>query len=217
MGTDRGSVVHDPMEWRKRRTFTNLAARVVEASKAESVASKIKSSSSSSSSARRLLAQYLRVLAKLASDIPLKNDERLLRENIHRDHPLHPRRTLDQYYFPTLEDTTSRDRGQVVYRATKRTSNVYDDRGDPRLVMVDQLWLWILDDSMIKRPFFEHFSANKHLLDTVISSFPTRWGQAEHDTHKALRLRFEDDATIRSVYHLGANISQDQFTFWTDS
>jgi hypothetical protein len=59
--------------------------------------------------------------------------------------PLHIRRTLDQSYFLTLDDTSERDRDQVVYRETK------SEQGDParpvsRVVMVDQLWLWILDE-----------------------------------------------------------------------
>ncbi len=72
-------------------------------------------------------------------------DERLLRHSLQdmSDSPLHIRRTLDQSYFLTLEDTTIRDRDQVVYReTTSRTQLDYV----ARVVMVDQLWLWILDE-----------------------------------------------------------------------
>lgn len=55
---------------------------------------------------------------------------------------LHIRRTLDQSYFMNLKDTSQRDRDQVVYRATKWQGNL------ARVVMVDQLWLWILDERM---------------------------------------------------------------------
>ncbi len=59
---------------------------------------------------------------------------------------MHIRRTLDQSYFLTLEDTTIRDEDQVVYRETRsgRTRRTKDDV--TRIVMVDQLWLWILDE-----------------------------------------------------------------------
>lgn len=53
---------------------------------------------------------------------------------------LHIRRTLDQSYFMNLKDTSQRDKDQVVYRATKWQGNL------ARVVMVDQLWLWILDE-----------------------------------------------------------------------
>jgi len=33
---------------------------------------------------------------------------------------LHVSRTLDQYYYETLDDTSARDRDQVVYRYTER-------------------------------------------------------------------------------------------------
>jgi hypothetical protein len=73
-------------------------------------------------------------------------DERLLRKHLGSERPVHIRRTLDQSYYWTLKDTQRRDRDQVVYRATNRPDQV---PRTPRIVMVDQLWLWILDGSMI--------------------------------------------------------------------
>jgi len=72
-------------------------------------------------------------------------DERLLRDNLHSNPPLHIRRTLDQSYFLTLDDTAARDKDQVVYRETREGRSFYSM--NTRVVMVDQLWLWILDDS----------------------------------------------------------------------
>ncbi|KAF7942434.1 hypothetical protein EAE99_000484 [Botrytis elliptica] len=65
------------------------------------------------------------------------------------------RRTLDQYFYTHLEISenvshSTRDNDQIVYRFTKNSS-------DPKMFMVDQLWLWIIND------------------DTVISCFPQRW------------------------------------------
>lgn len=87
------------------------------------------------------LGAYLMSIAKIADAMDYEADERLLRDHLHENPPLHIRRTLDQSYFWTLEDTTSRDRDQVVYRGTKggRFWNA-------RVVMVDQLWMWILDE-----------------------------------------------------------------------
>lgn len=50
-------------------------------------------------------------LAQVADEMDYEAEERLLRENVNRDPPLHIRRTLDQCYFLTLEDTSIRDKG----------------------------------------------------------------------------------------------------------
>lgn len=50
---------------------------------------------------------------------------------------LHPRRTLDQFLYHGI-DTTQRDNDQVVWRYCKK------HRFEPKVFMVDQLWLWIL-------------------------------------------------------------------------
>ncbi len=84
-------------------------------------------------------------LAKVADEMDYEADERLLRDHVKADPPLHIRRTLDQYYFATLDDTSQRDKDQVVYRGTKAGRSLHSH--DTRVVMVDQLWLWILDDS----------------------------------------------------------------------
>ncbi|KAI9150693.1 hypothetical protein HJFPF1_10469 [Paramyrothecium foliicola] len=92
------------------------------------------------------LLKYLINAAKVFNAIDHEADEELIRANLHKNPPIHVRRTLDQYYFLTLDDTSTRDRDQVVYRET--------GAGRPgagrssRVVMVDQLWLWILDDTL---------------------------------------------------------------------
>ncbi|KAK6839337.1 hypothetical protein PG987_005203 [Apiospora arundinis] len=134
---------------------------------------------------RRLLARYLFAVAQVAEQMDYEADERLLRDYVTADPPLHIRRTLDQYCFVNLDDTSKRDKDQVVYRGTldKR-----DSRTQSRVVMVDQLWLWVLDNN------------------TVISSFPRRWGRNKPDpsgVHKSLRERFEArPEDIKSAEHL---------------
>ncbi|KAI1743826.1 hypothetical protein F4680DRAFT_407618 [Xylaria scruposa] len=127
---------------------------------------------------RHYIGNYLMAIAKVAEEMDYEDDEHLLRESISAKAPLHARRTLDQYYFPNLEDTSIRDRDQVVYRGTKY--------GSPRVVMVDQLWLWIVNDN------------------TIITSFPRRWGRNKPDpsgVHKSLRVRLEHEE-ISSIHHL---------------
>ncbi|KAK2798189.1 hypothetical protein FQN51_007875 [Onygenales sp. PD_10] len=65
--------------------------------------------------------------------------------------PLQLRRTLDQYFYAHLSSTAERDSGQVVYRYTEKHFS------EPKIIMVDQLWLWVLNE------------------DTIISCFPQRW------------------------------------------
>lgn len=98
----------------------------------------------SSWNARTALGQYLWHVAKLFEIIDEAADEIHIKEHLHSSPPLHMRRTIDQYYYPTVEDTTHRDQDQVVCRGTRSRN---DPDATARVVMVDQLWLWILDDS----------------------------------------------------------------------
>ncbi|XDG07628.1 hypothetical protein ABKA04_007243 [Annulohypoxylon sp. FPYF3050] len=69
---------------------------------------------------------------------------------------LHPRRTLDQFFYHGI-DTSARDTDQVVYRYCKRHNK------EPKVFMVDQLWLWIIGK------------------DLVFTCFPQRWDQPKQD------------------------------------
>ena len=77
------------------------------------------------------------------------------------DGPLHCRRTLDQFYYHMVKSTDRRDMDQVMFKSAKvftgapfsdtqsvatRTS---PDLEDLPIVMVDQIWLWIIDDGII--------------------------------------------------------------------
>src|SRR6266566_4590502 len=52
------------------------------------------------------------------------------------------RRTLEQFYYWTVVDTTAQDQNQVVCHGTRSSD---DPEATGRVVMVDQLWMWILD------------------------------------------------------------------------
>jgi hypothetical protein len=72
-------------------------------------------------------------------------------------HPLHIRRTLDQYYYHTLKNTDVRDKDQTGSRYHRH----FELKNKNIITMVDQLWLWML-------PGFGNSPA------TVITSFPQR-------------------------------------------
>ncbi|KAF2003204.1 hypothetical protein P154DRAFT_99544 [Amniculicola lignicola CBS 123094] len=76
-------------------------------------------------------------------------------------HPLHVRRTLDRSYYYALEEAEirKRDVDQVLYRYTYGELELYD----PMMIMVDQLWLWVIDEQ------------------TAVSAFPRRWGLESKD------------------------------------
>lgn len=117
---------------------------------------------------RRLLGRVLLSAAALLEAMEFRTEEKLIRTYLHSRPPLHPRRTLDQSYYGGLKNTGTRDRDQVVYRATTPQGHDCDDYWDKdapgggkctqchedirkvsRLIMVDQLWLWILDESAL--------------------------------------------------------------------
>lgn len=77
---------------------------------------------------------------------PRQNHRRLLTEyvgsrNAGEAPRLQPRRTLDQYFYTHPGSIRQRDKDQVVLRYTSRTPDT-----EPKLFMVDQLWVWIISN-----------------------------------------------------------------------
>ncbi|PNP51118.1 hypothetical protein THARTR1_08180 [Trichoderma harzianum] len=75
--------------------------------------------------------------------------------------------------------------------ATQKKKKMTKLVGVTRVVMVDQLWMWILGE------------------DTIITSFPRRWGRNKPDSsgvHKSLRQILGKRKRIRSIYHLATLI-----------
>lgn len=163
----------------------------------------------------RPLGQYMLDAARLFEGMSNYRDKKQLENYIGGDTPLHPRRTLDQAYHWTLNTTKKRDRDQVVYRATTTPLDEYHsfdpktgtwpDHEDfkiegvciecrsrikkvSRVIMVDQLWMWVLD------------------AKTIITCFPKRYGVNKQDSsgvHKSIRRRLEATPQVRTVFDLG--------------
>lgn len=72
---------------------------------------------------------------------PTVKDEFLIRGYLNSSTDLHLRRTLDQFKHHSI-NTEKRDRDQVVFRFCKRAKK------ELKIFMVDQMWIWILGDSM---------------------------------------------------------------------
>jgi Mg2+ and Co2+ transporter CorA len=135
----------------------------------------------------------------------------LWNENPHKPGELHVRRTLDQSHYFMLRDTSDRDWDQVVLREARRLKRVArrprprwrrrrvaasmssdtetdDDEKDESerwpLVVVDQLWLWVIGD-------------------TVVTSFPQKFRQPDWqlncDVAEQLRQHLKKDKTRAPV------------------
>lgn len=207
---------------------------------------------------RSPLGQFLLDAARLYEAIYLYRDQRISEEYMSGEKTLHPRRTLDQYYYGTLNTTKTRDRDQVVYRGTTRDTErahkfrdvqprkglvskiasclqehrgkkcskdapadtyrwtghttIEDEHGCShcksdvqkvsKVIMVDQLWMWVLDEK------------------TIITSFPKRYGFNKKDpsgVHKCIRDRLRDMAAddMKSVYNLALVVLDEcSYTFF---
>jgi hypothetical protein len=115
--------------------------------------------------------------------------------------PLHIRRTLDQSHYFMLTNTSYRDRHQVVLKEARKQSLTLTAKGDKNrkpsseeavnagepaqddseiypMVMVDQLWLWVIGN-------------------TVLTCFPQSWTQKNQ--------KRESDVLDRLLHHLRTN------------
>ncbi|KAI9768065.1 MAG: hypothetical protein M1840_005099 [Geoglossum simile] len=73
--------------------------------------------------------------------------EHQLLEEYWRDHrPIHARRSLDGFYYPNIRDLEARDRDQVLYKHTRDPSS---GLAISKMLMVDQLWMWVISDHTI--------------------------------------------------------------------
>jgi hypothetical protein len=73
--------------------------------------------------------------------------------------------------------TDQRDQDQVVYRwAKERNQKAKDAKKyhscirDPKIIVMDQLWLWIIDGGLYFRPMNSFLTDDD--IDTVVSCFP---------------------------------------------
>ena len=109
-----------------------------------------------------ILFHILMHAAQLYEMVTFYEDQHLVKGYLLGNPPLHPRRTLHQYFnaYSFLKSTDILDKGQVVCKATAplkqaprhHCSRTYrcqtcmrDIRPVPKILMIDQLWLFILN------------------------------------------------------------------------
>ncbi|KAB8272551.1 hypothetical protein BDV30DRAFT_211893 [Aspergillus minisclerotigenes] len=92
-------------------------------------------------------------------------ETRLIWKFLGAEPPIHIRRTLDQYGYPNLRSTIARDDDQMLWKRTRKVVDLSHELGssiplqdspdssktfvDGKVLMVDQLWLWIVDEKTV--------------------------------------------------------------------
>lgn len=122
--------------------------------------------------------EYRRNLVRTAlDDRSLCGTEKLYWAYLDEEHPLHGRRTLDQFYYHTLADTEKRDQDQTSLRYfNERRQTLHSKESEdlkPTITMVDQLWMWVLPKCG-KSP------------RTIITAFPQRSNRMTTKTSKIM-------------------------------
>ncbi|KAK4170530.1 magnesium transport protein cora [Cladorrhinum sp. PSN259] len=162
------------------------------------------------STRRGVVGRILFCAARIAKLMVSYEDDQLVGKYLFANPPLHPRRTLHQAfnrYSSFLRETDKLDEDQIVYKATAGQRDptqkcskwcqcsdcTTGQAAIPRLLMVDQLWLFVLDEN------------------TIITSFPQRWGS--HFTsdpsgvYSRIRKQLDSERDdIGSAYDLALNI-----------
>jgi hypothetical protein len=97
--------------------------------------------------------------SKHVPEIYTKRSEVLLHKHLLRadplePSPLHDRRTLDQSYFYNLRNVAHRDCDQVIGQNTLRKEENNPDQSR-KMMMVDQLWMWVVDNNTLITSFPE--------------------------------------------------------------
>ncbi|KAK0657865.1 ankyrin repeat-containing domain protein [Cercophora newfieldiana] len=121
-------------------------------------------------------AEHQKLLSMALARTDLCGTEKLYWRYLDEGHPLHPRRTLDQFYYHTLLDTDNRDEDQTCIRYFMNRETDFTSRNPKMkrvLTMVDQLWMWVLPACGNKPP-------------TVVTAFPQRSNRMGSNTSKSM-------------------------------
>ncbi|XHG03938.1 hypothetical protein AWENTII_007222 [Aspergillus wentii] len=81
---------------------------------------------------------------------------------------MHEPMSLDQYFYATIQDTRDRDHSQVISRYIRRQDKMGDDQ---QILVVDQLWIWIIDETTIITTTTKPLDQSEDiLLRSIVSS-----------------------------------------------
>ncbi|KAI1113766.1 hypothetical protein F5Y14DRAFT_441692 [Nemania sp. NC0429] len=100
---------------------------------------------------------------------------------------LHEPMTLDQYYYPTILDTDKRDNDQVISKFLGQKVGP-----EKKILMVNNLWIWAVDESMVVAADCEDPAQESSLLQKILNNV----------LYGGSRSRFERATTVESVMEL---------------
>jgi hypothetical protein len=123
-------------------------------------------------------------------------DQNAIWAYLRHDIPLHMRRTLDQYYYDALDSDSSQRKGvlprnldQVTQRFMKSQEQFKND--DTILLMVDQLWMVLLEDGALHKSVETQLTPVRY-FDNRLSSSVGRAGGASAEPSQGRRHRRHD-------------------------
>jgi hypothetical protein len=140
------------------------------------------------STRRGVIGRILFGAARIAKLMTSYEDDQLIGDYLYANPPLHPRRTLHQSfneYANFLRDTKKLDQDQIVYRATAKVRDTTrqgcskwcqcpdctaERSTMSRLLMVDQLWVFVLDESEYPRDRHPSYVPIQELTFQTLSS-----------------------------------------------
>lgn len=127
-------------------------------------------------------------------------NEILLHEQLFLPRPMHDRRTLDQSYFYNLRKVAYRDDDQVIGQHTLRYESEQRDK-ERKMMMVDQLWMWVIDGDTVVTSFPETSTGHRNeadVLQKILSDLKPSLGQSIKSLNGLIALIID---TCSGVFH----------------
>jgi CorA-like Mg2+ transporter protein len=133
-------------------------------------------------------------------DARLYKNEILLHQQLFLQRPIHDRRTLDQSYFYNLRKVAYRDDDQVIGQHTLHYEGEQQDN-QRKMMMVDQLWMWIIDGNTIVTSFPETGIGKRNeadVLQKILSDLKPSLGQSTKSLNGLVALIID---TCTGIFH----------------
>ncbi|KAI9370895.1 hypothetical protein BJX61DRAFT_548671 [Aspergillus egyptiacus] len=143
-------------------------------------------------------------------------ESKLIWKFLGNEPPIHIRRTLDQFGYPNLRSTVARDDDQMLWKRTRKRVNLTDELGtsipmqhndahatftDGKVLMVDQLWLWVIDQKTVVT-FFPKQEATT--VEAKFSEQTNLYNSIYNELNGDLARRFETAGDLAALIVLHA-------------
>ncbi|KAF7883762.1 hypothetical protein EAF00_011074 [Botryotinia globosa] len=117
--------------------------------------------------------------------------------------------TLDQYYYPTIDDTSTRDNDQVLSKFLQKKIRAIGRK----ILMVNQLWIWIIDKKTIITATTQKFGETPEQISKADRKPPEILLQNALDNilHGDTKSQFERAKTVDSLMELLLGVASGLF------